>query len=168
MYYDFFDSPIGPLVVVVDGDDNQVVTGLYLPKQGAPGHVAPEWKRAPAKLREASAQLAAYFAGKLLAFDLEFAPHGTEFQRRVWDELTRIPYGDTISYLELARRIGKPSAMRAVGAANGANPISIFVPCHRVIGADGTLTGYGGGLPAKRWLLDHERHFAPAPLLELR
>jgi len=165
MFYDFFDSPIGPLVVAGDDDG---LTFLHLPRNGKPGHVAPEWQRSPSRLREARAQLAAYFAGKLLTFDLPFAPSGTEFQQRVWDELLQIPYGDTISYIELARRLGKPSAMRAVGAANGANPLAIFVPCHRVIGANGTLVGYGGGLPAKRWLLDHERRHAPAPLLELR
>jgi len=165
MYYDFFDSPIGPLVVACDDD---ALGFLNLPRNGKPGHIAPEWQRSPSRLRETRAQLSAYFAGKLLTFDLPLAPRGTEFQRSVWDELTRIPYGETISYAELARRIDKPSAMRAVGAANGANPISIFIPCHRVIGADGTLTGYGGGLPAKRWLLDHERHYAPAPLLELK
>ena len=94
------------------------------------------------------------------------ARHGVPAERL--GRALQIPYGDTTSYIELARRIGKPNAMRAVGAANGANPIAIIVPCHRVIGADGSLTGYGGGLPAKRWLLDHERHYAPAPLLELR
>jgi methylated-DNA-[protein]-cysteine S-methyltransferase len=165
MEYDFFDSPIGPLVLVAADD---ALTMLHLPRDGRPAHVAPGWQRAPARLREARAQLAAYFAGKLLTFDLPLAPHGTVFQTRVWSELQRIPYGDTISYIELARRLGKPSAMRAVGAANGANPIAIIVPCHRVIGADGALVGYGGGLAAKRWLLDHERRHAPAPLLELR
>jgi methylated-DNA-[protein]-cysteine S-methyltransferase len=165
MVYDFFDSPIGPLVLVAD---DGALTHLLLPKHDKPGHVAPEWQRAPARLRDARAQLAAYFAGKLLTFDLPLAPRGTEFQRRVWNELLEIPYGDTSSYIEVARRLRKPSAMRAVGAANGANPIAIIVPCHRVIGADGSLTGYGGGLPAKKWLLAHERHYAPAPLLELR
>ncbi|HEY6985071.1 MAG TPA: methylated-DNA--[protein]-cysteine S-methyltransferase [Rhodanobacteraceae bacterium] len=165
MFYDFFDSPIGPLVIVCD---DEALIQLHLPKAGKPGHVAPEWQRSPNRLREARAQLAAYFAGKLLTFDLPLAPVGTSFQRRVWDELLRIPYGDTSSYIELARRLGQPSAMRAVGAANGANPLAIVVPCHRVIGADGTLVGYGGGLAAKRWLLDHERRHAPAPLLELR
>ena len=165
LHYDFLDTPIGPLVLA--GDDD-ALTHLLLPKNGKPAHVAPEWQRAPARLREVRAQLAAYFAGKLLTFDVPIAPRGTPFQRVVWDELQRIPYGDTISYADLARRIEKPNAMRAVGAANGANPISLIVPCHRVIGADGTLTGYGGGLPAKRWLLDHERRYAPAPLLELR
>src|SRR5262245_39590701 len=137
MFYDFFDSPIGPLVVVAD---DEALTHLHLPKHGKPAHVAPEWQRAPARLPEAHAQLAAYFAGKPLTFDLPLAPRGTEFQRRVWDELCEIPYGDTASYIEIARRLRKPSAMRAVGAANGANPIAIIVPCHRVIGADGSLT----------------------------
>jgi methylated-DNA-[protein]-cysteine S-methyltransferase len=165
MFYDFMDSPIGPLVVVCD---DAALTELLLPKNGEPRHIAPEWQRSSTRLREVRAQLAAYFAGKLLTFDLPLAPRGTEFQRSVWGELLHIPYGDTASYIELARRLGNPSAMRAVGAANGANPIAIIVPCHRVIGANGALVGYGGGLPAKRWLLGHERHYAPAPLLELR
>ena len=164
-FYDFFDSPIGPLVVASEHD---ALTFLLLPKQGKPAHVAPGWRRAPSRLREVRAQLAAYFAGKLLTFDLPLAPKGTTFQQSVWQQLRQIPYGDTASYIELARRLGNPSAMRAVGAANGANPIAIIVPCHRVIGHDGKLVGFGGGLPAKRWLLDHERHHAPAPLLELR
>ena len=162
--YDFFDSPIGPLVVAVEAD---AIAFLLLPKNGKPAHVAPDWHRAPARLREARAQLAAYFAGQLLAFDLALAPRGTAFQRSVWDQLVQIPYGDTTSYIELARRLGNPNAMRAVGAANGANPIAIIVPCHRVIGHDGQLVGFGGGLPAKRWLLDHERRNAPTPALEL-
>jgi len=165
MFYDFHDSPIGPLVVVCDADE--ALTTLLLPKNGEPGHVAPQWQRAPARARHACAQLAAYFSGALSAFDLVLAPRGTDFQRNVWRALVEIPYGDTISYAELAHRLGKPSATRAVGAANGANPIAIVMPCHRVIGSNGTLTGYGGGLPAKRWLLDHERRFAPAPALEL-
>ena len=101
-------------------------------------------------------QLRAYFAGELLEFELPLRMKGTEFQRLVWKELTNIPFGTTISYAEQARRIGRPGAARAVGAANGRNPISIVVPCHRVIGANGTLTGYGGGLDRKQWLLDHE------------
>src|SRR6185369_13802931 len=116
--YDFFDSPIGSLVVAAE---DEAVVSLLLPKDGKPAHVAPEWHRAPARLREARAQLAAYFAGKLLAFDLDLAPRGTEFQQSVWRELCLIPYGDTTSYIELARRLGNPNAMRAVGAANGAN-----------------------------------------------
>ena len=101
-------------------------------------------------------QLDAYFAGELETFDLDLDPHGTPFQQRVWDELTRIPYGETISYSELAHRLGDPKLVRAVGLANGRNPISIVIPCHRVIGADGSLVGYGGGLERKRWLLEHE------------
>jgi methylated-DNA-[protein]-cysteine S-methyltransferase len=98
-------------------------------------------------------QLAEYFSGKRTVFALDLAPRGTPFQLAVWNALLEIPYGDTISYAELARRIGKPSAVRAVGAANGANPIPIIIPCHRVIGSNGTLTGYGGGIERKQWLL---------------
>lgn len=107
--------------------------------------------------REAVRQLALYFAGKLRAFELELRPRGTEFQLAVWSELQRIPYGETVSYGELARRLGKPAASRAVGLANGANPIAIIIPCHRVIGATGKLTGFGGGLDVKRRLLALEQ-----------
>ena len=163
--YDFFDSPIGPLVVAAE---DEAIVALLLPKDGKPAHVPPEWHRAPTRLREARAQLAAYFAGTLLAFDLDLAPRGTAFQRSVWSQLRLIPYGDTTSYVELARRLGNPNAMRAVGAANGANPIAIIVPCHRVIGSSGALTGFGGGLPIKRWLLDHERRHAPRDAFALQ
>ncbi len=108
-------------------------------------------------LREAVRQLRAYFAGELERFDLTLAPEGTPFQLSVWNRLYEIPYGDTISYGELARRVGNPNASRAVGLANGSNPISIVVPCHRVIGSNGKLTGYGGGLPIKEKLLALER-----------
>jgi methylated-DNA-[protein]-cysteine S-methyltransferase len=118
--------------------------------------MAPLWQRDPEIFRDACAQLTAYFAGDLREFDLPLEAPGSDFQRRVWRELRQIPFGRSISYGELARRIGQPAASRAVGRANGQNPISIIVPCHRVIGADGTLTGYGGGLDRKRWLLDHE------------
>lgn len=106
--------------------------------------------------RAVAAQLRDYFAGKRHAFDLPLSLRGTEFQRAVWNELLAVPYGETITYAELARLIGRPSAIRAVGAANGANPIPIIIPCHRVIGSDGTLTGYGGGIERKQWLLAHE------------
>src|SRR5262249_8276001 len=106
--------------------------------------------------KEAKEQLAAYFAGRLTEFDLPLAMEGTDFQRRVWQELREIPYGVTISYGELAKRVGNPNGSRAVGLANGHNPISIIVPCHRVIGSNGKLTGYGGGLPRKAALLDFE------------
>jgi len=108
-------------------------------------------------LERAAAQLAEYFAGDRRTFDLPLAPEGTTFQRRVWDALLRISYGETWSYGRLAREIGSPSASRAVGAANGKNPLSIIVPCHRVVGVNGALTGYAGGVTAKQWLLAHER-----------
>jgi O-6-methylguanine DNA methyltransferase len=115
----------------------------------------------PALLAPVRTQLEAYFRGELRGFDLPLAPHGTPFQLQVWAELRKIPYGQTISYGELARRLGNPLLTRAVGTANGANPISIIVPCHRVIGADGSLTGYAGGLQLKRALLDLERGSGP-------
>jgi methylated-DNA-[protein]-cysteine S-methyltransferase len=146
------DSPLGPLRLIADGD---ALTGVYLPDQPAP---AP--RDAPAApspvLALAAAQLAEYFAGARRDFDVPLAPRGTGFQQRVWRELTKIPYGETRSYGALARVLGTPSASRAVGAANGKNPISILVPCHRVIAGTGALTGYAGGLAAKRWLLEHE------------
>lgn len=108
-------------------------------------------------LKDAARQFKAYFAAKLRDFDLPLAPEGTDFQKRVWKALTGIPYGRTITYGALARKVGKPSAARAVGAANGQNPLPVIVPCHRVIGADGSLTGYGEGLPIKQALLDLEQ-----------
>jgi len=116
----------------------------------------PAWRRDETRFAEVCEQLTEYFAGRLQEFDIRLAPAGTDFQKRVWQELCRIPFGASISYGELARRIEKPAASRAVGRANGQNPISIIVPCHRVIGANGTLTGYGGGLERKKWLLEHE------------
>jgi len=116
-------------------------------------------------LREAARQLADYFAGSLRAFDLPLAPEGTEFQQKVWRALTGIPFGRTITYGELARRVGRPRAARAVGAANGANPLPVIVPCHRVIGADGGLTGYGEGLPIKAALLELEQGETGQPRL---
>lgn len=142
------ESPIGPLVVLVDGDG--ALTRILFAHEAAPA-TGVEWSEA--RCAPVVAQLADYFAGTRRSFDLALAPRGTAFQRRVWDELSRIPAGETISYRELAARIGRPSAARAVGRANGTNPIPIVVPCHRVIGANGTLTGYAGGLPAKETLL---------------
>lgn len=143
-------TPIGTLGLFAE--DDQLV-GLSLPDRPAP--TGP--RRRTAVLVRAAAQLDEYFAGERRDFDLPLAPRGTPFQVAVWRALARIPFGETCSYGELARTVGRPSASRAVGAANGANPIAIILPCHRVIGASGTLTGYGGGLPLKRWLLDHER-----------
>jgi methylated-DNA-[protein]-cysteine S-methyltransferase len=144
--YDIVSSPIGGLVLVGDGES---LTRLDFD----PAHVQPGWRLEPGVFAEARDQLDAYFAGELRTFDLPLAPVGTPFQRQVWDALADIPYGETTSYGELAESIGRPGSARAVGAANGRNPIAIVVPCHRVIGADRTLTGYAGGLDAKRTLL---------------
>ncbi len=150
IYWHEIDSPIGRLLLAGDGD-SLIQVGF----QSGPRPLRPAdgWIADAAPLRAPIAQLTEYFAGRRHGFELRLAPRGTEFQRRVWRALTDIPYGKTISYGELARRIGKPSASRAVGLANGANPLPIVVPCHRVIGADGSLTGFGGGLPIKRKLL---------------
>jgi methylated-DNA-[protein]-cysteine S-methyltransferase len=152
--FTYFDSPIGRLLLTSDGS---ALTGLYMePSRKAQSTLG--WAEDPgiAPLPEAVRQLTEYFAGHRREFDLPLRLQGTAFQQRVWCELTAIPYGTTWSYGELAKRINKPSASRAVGLANGRNPISILVPCHRVIGSDGSLTGYGGGLERKRWLLAHE------------
>ena len=149
---DVIDSAVGPLRLTSDGD---ALTGLYFVngKSGsdAGGRSDPAW------FGEVKAQLEAYFAGELTDFNLPLAPSGTAFQLAVWTELTRIPYGTTTTYGDIAKALGKsPVASRAVGSANGSNPISIIVPCHRVIGADGGLTGYGGGLDRKLTLLKLE------------
>ena len=145
------DSPIDPIMIVSDG---VAITGIYMDAQKyGPARDAAWLERDDDLIRSAQAQFGAYFRGELTAFDLPLAPEGTPFQLKVWQALRDIPYGETISYGELARRVGKPTASRAVGAANGHNPIGIVVPCHRVIGADGSLTGYGGGLDRKRTLL---------------
>lgn len=159
--YTYLETPIGPLLLAGDG--------TRLSKVGFPtgkGRVAPhdDWQRADDRFVEARTQLSAYFAGELRTFDLELMPVGSSFQLAVWQALKAIPYGATMSYGELATRIGRPSASRAVGAANGANPIPIIVPCHRVIGASGALTGFGGGIDTKRWLLAHEKGAAPGDL----
>lgn len=154
MQYTTIDSPIGPLLLAGDA---QALRLLWF--VGGRQVVTPEpsWIEMRAPFREAIDQLSAYFAGRLRAFDLPLEPAGTPFQQRVWKALLDIPYGETESYGALARRIGDVKAVRAVGLANGANPISIVIPCHRVIGANGSLVGYGGGLPNKRALLDLER-----------
>ena len=154
IYYDELPTPVGPLQLVAD-DHGLRRIGFATARHPAPP--SPGWKRSPHALAFARVQLEEYFAGARQAFELPLHPLGTPFQLGVWDELARIPYGGTISYGELARRIGQPQAMRAVGAANGRNPLPIVLPCHRVIGADGSLTGFGGGLPTKRALLDLEQ-----------
>jgi methylated-DNA-[protein]-cysteine S-methyltransferase len=151
--YTIYAGPEGPLFLAVD-DEGRVLR-LHFVDGALP--IASGWVQDDAALAEVSRQLDEYFAGDRVAFDLALAPRGTPFQLEVWDQLCRIPYGETISYGELAKRVDRPGAARAVGAANGQNPIAIIVPCHRVIGADGSLTGFGGGLPWKRWLLNREQ-----------
>lgn len=157
--YTYIDSPLGPLRVQGDGD---FVTGLFMANhRGWPG-VEASWRQADAPFATVRAQLAEYFAGTRRRFEVPLRLGGTPFQRQVWQELLRIPFGATISYAELARRVGRPAGARAVGHANGRNPVSIIVPCHRVIGADGRLTGYAGGVDKKHWLLAWERQAAEA------
>jgi methylated-DNA-[protein]-cysteine S-methyltransferase len=143
-------TPVGPLVL--EGDDYRLVRL---------GFGSPDSPQGDARsLASAAIQLEQYFAGERTDFDLDVELAGTPFERRVWDELRAIPYGETATYAEIARRIGRPSACRAVGRANGRNPIAVIVPCHRVVGSDGSLTGYAGGLGVKRSLLDLERRAA--------
>lgn len=152
-HHTVIDSPYGPLTLVAD---DGVLCGLYMTEQR---HRPPEESfgaRDETLFAEAEEQLEAYFSGDLKEFTLELHLNGTPFQRTVWDQLREIPYGETRSYGELAAALGNPSASRAVGLANGKNPIGIIVPCHRVVGANGSLTGYGGGLDRKRRLLDFE------------
>ena len=154
MQYRTLSSPIGPLLLA--GDDAGVRFLLF---QHGRQSVRPQasWQPDRGRLKESVRQLTAYFEGRLQHFDVPVAPEGTPFQRAVWAELQRIPYGETISYRTLAERVGNPRAVRAVGLANGANPISIIIPCHRVIGSNGSLVGYGGGLATKQALLALER-----------
>lgn len=154
------ESPLGPLLLVARGG---ALAQLWMTPFAVPDDEAPS-ERDAALLDDAERQLAEYFAGRRTAFDLPLALEGTDFQRRVWDELVEIPFGERTSYGELARRVGRPGSARAVGLANGRNPVSIVVPCHRVVGSDGTLTGYGGGLDRKAWLLDHEARQGPGQL----
>lgn len=146
-----YESPLGPLTLVAGAAG---LAALRFPD----GDAEPDEERhRPAALAEVVAQLEEYFAGERRAFALELDVAGTPFQREVWDRLRRIPFGTTLSYTELAQAVGRPDSVRAVGAAVGRTPVPIIIPCHRVVGADGTLTGYGGGLPRKRALLDLER-----------
>ncbi len=151
MNYCYVDSPIGKLLIAGDGD---TIRRIDFAKNGKPSRPEADWQESSrGPVAQAARQLREYFAGSRTDFDLPLAPEGTEFQRNVWQRLQEIPYGETISYGELARRVGNPKASRAVGAANGQNPIPIVIPCHRVIGANGKLTGFGGGLPTKEALL---------------
>jgi methylated-DNA-[protein]-cysteine S-methyltransferase len=147
------ESPIGELLLV---GDEQALHGLYMQEGRTRMAVRSSWRRSDEPFAVAREQLGEYFAGGRREFDLPLRMAGSEFERAVWAELERIPYGETRSYAEVARAIGRPDRARAVGAANGRNPISVIVPCHRVIGSDGSLTGYGGGLERKRFLLGLE------------
>lgn len=154
-YFTTVSSPVGELMLTSDGE---ALTGLFMEEHAGGPMDGPKagWKRDEACFRDVVAQLGAYFAGESETFTVPLAPAGTDFQQKVWAALGAIPFGKTRSYGAIAQQIGHPGASRAVGLANGSNPISIIVPCHRVIGANGTLTGYGGGLERKRWLLEHE------------
>jgi methylated-DNA-[protein]-cysteine S-methyltransferase len=154
MTYREMETPIGPLLMAGDAAGLRY---LLFARGRDLARPDPAWLPEPRGFREPVRQLTAYFAGRLREFDFPLAPQGTTFQSAVWQELRRIPYGETISYGELARRLGNPKAVRAVGLANGSNPISIVIPCHRVIGSTGSLVGYGGGLPIKQALLALER-----------
>lgn len=163
-YYTTMDSPLGELLLTGDGKH---LTGLYMTPHTHGPDRDPAWVHDDRAFEGAIRQLQEYFDGHRVTFEIPLAPDGTEFQRRVWMALRDIPFAQTVSYGDIAREIGNPKGVRAVGLANGRNPISIIVPCHRVIGQNGALTGYGGGIERKRWLLEHEaRHagFAGTPL----
>ena len=153
--YARFASPLGPMYATAEDDGIthvEFVGAKYAPEE------SPDWLEDPhaPDLAACGAQLAEYFAGKRTEFDLRVAPRGSEFQQRVWKEIARVPFGETISYAELARRAGAPGQARAAGAATGRNPVSLVIPCHRIVGSDGSLTGYAGGLERKRELLELE------------
>ena len=153
MHYRYHDSPLGRLLLV---GNHAGLLQVSMDIDGKPWRIDPLWQNADAELDETCRQLDAYFAGKRRTFDLRLAPLGTAFQQAVWQALLSIPFGQTSSYSALAAQIGRPNAVRAVGAANGANPIAVIIPCHRVIGRDGSLTGYAGGLSRKALLLQLE------------
>lgn len=157
-YWTEHDSPLGPLLLLADDGG---LTGIYMqPHRHGPDGVDAAWIRDDERFAEARVQLDAYFVGELQRFELPLNPTGTAFQREVWAALRTIPYGETRSYGEIAEQIGRPGTARAVGLANGRNPLSIVVPCHRVVGASGSLTGYGGGIERKQLLLDLEARVA--------
>lgn len=160
-WFTVLSSPVGSLRIVVDDRSRLLAIDFHI--DSGRGTSA---KPSRAKCARVAQQLREYFRGERRRFELELRPSGTDFQRSVWKELLRVPYGTTITYRELARRVGRPKAVRAVGQANGRNPIPIVVPCHRVIGADGKLTGFGGGLDVKRRLLDLEGAVREASLFD--
>lgn len=157
LFYSEMDSPVGTLWLLGDGERLQA---LYMDEQRHRPPPPPGCERNDQAFRLVREQLKAYFAGKLRKFELSLDADGSDFQKRVWKALCKIPFGATESYGGLAKSIGNVNASRAVGLANGKNPIGIIVPCHRVVGANGSLTGYGGGLPRKQWLLEHEKRYA--------
>jgi methylated-DNA-[protein]-cysteine S-methyltransferase len=153
MWFDQFKTPIGQLRIAADDEGLRYVM-FEKSKYAATDEAT--WQRDAKALANVREQLLAYFAGDLKSFDVILSPHGTEFQKQVWKTLTNIPYGKTWSYSDIAKKVNSPKAVRAVGAANGRNPIPIILPCHRVIGSNGSLTGFAGGLAMKQWLLEHE------------
>jgi methylated-DNA-[protein]-cysteine S-methyltransferase len=155
MHYDYYESPRGRMLLVAD---DKALTGVYFIGQKYQPSIEPEWTRDErhAPLRQARRELAEYFGGKRTRFTVKLSPHGTPFQRAVWKAIAGVGFGKTIPYAELARRAGRPGSARAVGAATGRNPIGIIVPCHRIVGSNGALTGYAGGLSTKRALLAME------------
>lgn len=155
MYYHIVESPIGTILLA---GDKEGLKHLIFLKGKDKVKIPDDWVENEEFFREISRQLEAYFSGKLKSFDIKLAPEGTEFQKSVWDALCEVPYGETRSYKEIAVSIGNPRAYRAVGLANNRNPIAIIVPCHRVIGADGKLTGYASGLDVKEFLLKLEKN----------
>jgi methylated-DNA-[protein]-cysteine S-methyltransferase len=160
MLFTTFDSLIGKLLLVGDGQGLQRLSMQDAPR---PARIHPSWERDDGAFDQVQAQLSEYFAGARRVFDIELVLTGNQFELRVWEALGEIPYGETVSYGQIAAAIGQPTAARAVGLANGRNPVALIVPCHRVIGADGSLTGYGGGLERKRLLLDLESGVLPLP-----
>ena len=160
-FYSYYDSPVGKLLLA---GDESALTLISFPGGKAARQPAPDWLRRNELFTAVKQQLAAYFAGELTEFDLALRPEGTVFQRQVWQALRTIPYAETRSYGEIAAEVGKPEASRAVGAANGQNPLPIVIPCHRVIGSKGDLTGFGGGLACKKHLLALEQAHTPFSL----
>ncbi len=157
MYYTYFQSPFCKLLIA--GEDGALKQVDFLTSEEHSVSILPDWRPDDGPLKDAIRQLEAYFSGELKQFSLKIAFKGTPFQCRVWNALQKTAYGETVSYGELARLIGNPKACRAVGAANARNPLPLIIPCHRVIGSNGKLVGFGGGLQLKQALLDHERRY---------
>ena len=165
-YYTYLDSPVGVLMLAGCADHGLRYISFQCGK-GARGP-EPDWTRSDKPFRDVITQLTEYFKGRRTTFDLRLHPKGTPFQRDVWKALLTIPYGETRTYRDIADQIGRPTAVRAVGLANGRNPLPIVIPCHRVIGRSGQLVGYGGGLPVKQALLDREREVSAASPASIR